>query len=69
MTTEHQLKHEKVQDQINEILRQEHERKKLKTEIEGVLQGYAHYLEREGFGGIEIPMILNQLSFSRYLTN
>jgi len=69
MTPEHQLKHEKVQDQINDILRQEHERKQLKLEIEAVLQGYAHYLEQQGFGGIEIPMIIDQLSFNRFWLN
>jgi len=69
MTTELQAKHEQVQYQLNDLMNKNYNRSKLKLEIEAVLQGYANYLEQQGFGGIEIPMIIEQLSFNRFWLN
>ena len=73
MTTEeikvYQDKFESVQQNINEVIRSEKERKQIRIEVESILQGYQDYLERDGFGVSEIQMILGKLTFNRVLVN
>jgi len=65
MTEANIIHHELVQSRINEVLREEKNRKQIKIEIESILQGYMMYLESEGFGGLELQLILNKLEFNR----
>ena len=65
----YQDKFESVQQNINEVIRSEKERKQIRIEVEAILQGYQYYLERDGFGVSEIQMILGKLTFNRVLVN
>ena len=65
----YQDKFESVQQNINEVIRSEKERKQIRIEVESILQGYQDYLERDGFGVSEIQMILGKLTFNRVLVN
>ena len=59
----HQIHHEKVQCNIDEIIRNQPNQRLKKIELQAVIDGYYDYLVRNGFGGLEIPLILSKLEF------
>lgn len=61
--------HQLVQSGIDEIIRYQYDKKLMKIELQSVIDGYADYLKRNGFGGIEITLILNLLEFNKFYIN
>lgn len=62
---EHLIQFEKVQSNINEVLRNQPDRRLIKIEVDAIIGGYQNYLEQHGFGGLELQLIMNKLEFNR----
>lgn len=60
----HRAHHQKVQSNIDEIIRNQPDKRLMQIELQAVIDGYNDYLVRHGFGGLEIPMILSKLDFN-----
>lgn len=65
----HQYQHNKVQFGINEIIANQRNPRLLKIELQATIDGYVDYLKRNGFGGLEIRLILNLLEFNKFYIN
>ena len=60
--------HTSVQMNIYEIMDNQRDKRLRNIELQAVIDGYANYLTRQGYSGIEIAGILKTLKYTRFVS-